>query len=624
MNAIVWTSARAVRIHRASLAGTAVVVALTAALLTTTGAWIAAGVRDASGPTGSTLLAVASSFAGTAVMIAVLVVASTVTAAMRPRAREFAVMRAVGATAGQVRKLVTTEVALVFAAAAPLGLVAGLLLAPRLTGTLAAAGVVPGDFVLRLSPWPLLATLVLLVPAALAAGRLSARESARRPAVGAMRASAAESSEVSPGRLRAAASLALAGLVVPAVPFVLPGTFGAAGASLAAFLLIIAAALVGPVLLAWLARHGLKWTRSGAVTTLALVNARGFSRRLTGAVIPLALLLAVGTVQTGATVATADAAARQVREAVSADLVVQAPRGSFDAGQVAAVTALAGVTSTATTAMVPAMVRIDQSDEGIPFLGELSWEASALRTVPAQGGFLAPKVVAGSLGALSGDHTIAVSRDAAAGSAGLGDAVDVRVGGNESRYVIVALYERSLGLGDYLVGEHAVAADAGEALLLVRTDREKADMRAAIAATGLTASDVAEYARHVRDGAAAQQTLSVVLLLALLALVAAMAANTLAMVTRSRGPELDLLRRAGATRRQLLGMVLVEASLATGAALLVGVACAVPALLGIGQRLLGVPLPVLDPRVFAGLIVLVVLIGITAPLVTALGTLRRR
>lgn len=107
----VWSSARsAVRVHRGSMAGSALVVALAAALLTATGVWIEAGTRLAAGstdPEASLLVTVASSFAGTAVLIALLVVASTFAGALRPRAREFALLRAVGATTRQVRQLVT-------------------------------------------------------------------------------------------------------------------------------------------------------------------------------------------------------------------------------------------------------------------------------------------------------------------------------------------------------------------------------------------------------------------------------------------------------------------------------------------------------------------------------------
>jgi putative ABC transport system permease protein len=625
MSAVVWTSARAaVRVHRTGLAGSALVVALSAALLTATGAWLEVGLRHAETPdrTGSLLVAVASSFAGTAVVIAVLVVASTIAAALRPRARELALLRAVGATVGQLRRFVAAEVLLVFAVAAPVGVAAGLVLAPLLAGPLRGSGVVPAGLTPGLSPWPALGAVALLLPAALVAARLAARESARLDPAGAVRRSAAEPVGLPRARAVTAAALAVCGLLTAASPFAVAGTLGGATATLGAVLLVVALALAGPVLVGEVARRGLAAAPAGtgALPRLALANARGFSRRMTGAIVPLALLLALGTVQTGTSSAVARAAEAQAREGIAADLVAE-PRdgGTLTPAQVAAAAALPGVASAAATAVVPAEVRIDQDGGDLPVLGALSWEASTLRTVPA-GGYLDPDVVAGSLGALAGARTIAVSRDAAFGSASLGDPVDVRVGDSQVRYRIVAVYARGLGLGDYLVGAGAAdrpTASGAASTLLVRVDGDGARARRELAGAGLRVLDVPAYAREVRDASSRQQELSTVLLLALLALVAVLAANTLVTATASRRAELSLLGRTGATCRQLLTLVLLESSLVTGIAVVAGLACSLPALLGVGQGLLGVPLPVVDGTVVGALVAAVVVIGVAVPVAAA-------
>jgi putative ABC transport system permease protein len=625
-----WASARsAVRVHRGSLAGSAVVVALAAALLTATGVWVEAGIRLASGaaddPGASMLVTVASSFAGTAVLIALLVVASTFAGALRPRAREFALLRAVGATTGQVRQMVTAEVLLVFAVAAPLGAVPGLLLAPLLAGVLVSGGVAPAGFTPALSPWPVLAALVLLVPTALLGARLAGRESARLSPASAVQRSAVEPRGIPRGRLRAAAVLAVAGLAVAFVPFVVPGLLGSAAATTSAILLLVVAALVGPLLVRWGAERGLRLTSgSRAVPTLALSNARGFSRRLTGAVVPLALLLALGTVQSGVNRAVVDASEQQLRDAVAADLVVQDPGSAGGVGpeQVAEVAALPGVTEAGVTALVPASVRVDQDDDDLPFLEGLSWEPATLRTVPAGGDLLDPDVRAGSLADLADAGTVAVSREAALGGmASIGDPVEVRVGGAQTSLTVVAVYERGLGLGDYLVGAGSpvAASGSGGAALLVRV-ADPADVgavRDAVAASGLDVTDPDGYARSVRDAVAGEQGLSTALLLALLAFVAVAAGSTLVGTVGSRRAELALLARTGATRAQLLRMVGVESVLVTATAVLVGLACVLPALLGVGQGLRGVPVPVVDPVVLGGLVGVVVLIGLTLPVAAA-------
>jgi putative ABC transport system permease protein len=606
------------------MAGSALVVALAAALLTATGVWIEAGIRLAVGstdPEASMLVTVASSFAGTAVLIALLVVASTFAGALRPRGREFALLRAVGATTRQVRQLVTAEVLLVFAVAAPLGAVPGLLLAPLLRGVLVDGGIVPAGFATTLSPWPVLGALALLVPTALLGGRLAGRESARLSPASAVQRSAVEPAGLPRARVLTAVVLAGAGLAVALVPFAAPGLLGSAAATTSAFLLLIAAALIGPLLVRWAAERGLALSRGRgrAVPTLALANARGFSRRLTGVVVPLALLLALGTVQSGVNGAVVDAAEQQVRDGLTADLVVQAPDG-VTAGQAAEVAGLPGVVAAGSTALVPAQVRVDAEDEDLPFLDGLSWEATALRTVPVDGALVDPDVRSGSLADLGDDGTVAVSSEAAlGGAASVGDPVTVRLDGVETALTVVAVYERGLGLGDYLIGSGTGLGTPADATLLVRTGSgdDTAAVRDAVTTAGLTATDVDGYARSVRDAAAGEQGLSTALLLALLAFVAVGAGNALVQLVGSRRAELALLSRTGATRRQLLRMVATESVLITGTALVVGLVSVLPALLGVGQGLLGVPLPVLDPVVLGSLVGVVVLIGVTLPVAAA-------
>src|SRR5690606_41010565 len=81
----------------------------------------AVSVLMASGRTADApmLAPLAGSSAGTAVLVVALVVASTSAAALRRRTEQYALLRAVGATPAQVRSMVTAEVGLVFAVAAP-------------------------------------------------------------------------------------------------------------------------------------------------------------------------------------------------------------------------------------------------------------------------------------------------------------------------------------------------------------------------------------------------------------------------------------------------------------------------------------------------------------------------
>ncbi|MBI9115625.1 FtsX-like permease family protein [Sanguibacter suaedae] len=615
-----WSFARSsARAHRASLAGAFVIVVLASALLTATGVLLDSGARTGFGaeqPDGTAMLlvTVASSFAGTTVLVVLLMVSTTISAALRQRRQEFALLRAVGATGGQVRQMVTGEVLLVLALAGPVGAVPGLFAARLLTPLLESGGIVPAGYQLTLSPWPVLGTLLLLVPTGLLAARLASKEAVRTSPTAAVQQSEAEPSALSTARRTTAACLGVAGVAVATVPFFSPGIMGTAAAASSALLLITGSALAGPLLVAGLAERAVRASGPGSSVSghMAMLNARGFSRRLTAAIVPLALLLALGTVQSGVDRTVVEASGVQLEDGLTADLVVDATDT-----QSTQLRGVPGVDAVASTGTVTADVKIEPDDEDLPALDALSWEPTALRLLgDGVTGVVDPLVREGTLDDLASAGTVAVSQDATFGtSKGLGDTVEVRdADGVETELTIVAVYDRSLGFGDYMVGLGSGLAD-GAALdtALVRTDAgATGDVRETVEALGLGVRTTGEYVDEVRASGAEQQQFSAVLLLALLTFIAMAAANTLAMLSSQRGGELALLRRTGATGRQLTTMVAVEAAFVAVLAWGIGTLSVVPALVGAGYGLLGTVLPPMNWPMYGGLTAAVVLIAVLA------------
>jgi putative ABC transport system permease protein len=617
-----WSSVRA---HRGSLAGTFVVIALAAALLAATGRLLESGLR-AAGTDGDTgmLAALAGSFAGTALVVVVLVVASTVTLALRQRRRELALLRAVGATRTQVRRAIGTELLLLTLLAAPLGAVPGLAAAGLTRPLLRDAGMIGDGAPLALAPTAAVAAVALLLPVALLAGRLASRETLRQPPTAAVRDSGVEHREIGRARRTFAIVSAALGLLAAGSPLVVPGTVGSASAATSALLLVAAASLAGPPLVTWLLDH--TGSLSGRVrrpaARLALANSRGFSRRLATVVVPLAVMVAVGTVQGSVNSAVVAAADEQLRAGLKADLVVSGADGeALDAGGVATVTAAPGVEHAYPLAGVTAQVRTD--DEDVPGLAALSWESGPLRVLPAGGVGTTydPGVVEGSLASLDEPGTVAVSTDARFETGhGLGDEVEVRLPGDRTATLrVAAVYDRGLGFGGYLVGASTMTAEDVPTevdTVLLETD-DPGGVRRELAAAGLTATTTAAYADQATTADAGEQRLSLVLLLALLAFVAVAAANALVMATAGRRDELVLLRRTGATRRQLVTMSLVEALVTAAVAWLIGTAAVVPAVIGVSAGLLGYAVPAVDLTTYALLsaVVLVVAVGAIVPTV---------
>jgi len=603
-----WSFARsAVRAYRSSFVGSFLIVTAAAALLAANGVLFESGLRGDA----PLLVTVAASFAGTAILVVVLVVASTFASALRQRSAQFALLRAVGATAAQVRSMVTAEVALVFAAAAPLGAVPGLFAANLLTPVLVSGGVLPDDVALTVSPLPALAAL-LLFPTALLAARLAAREVTRLSPTAAVRAAASESPRLSPARRITALGLLATGVLVAALPFFMPGTIGSAAGATSAFLIIGAAALAGPWVVGTIARTAARSTASSrnAAGVLALVNTRGFSRRLTSAIIPLALLLALGTVQTGVNGSLVAAAGLQLRDGLGSDVIVTSPDG-VTAAQAEAVSSAPGVEAVASS-VVAGEVKVDDDDD----LGGLSWEQTGVRTVDGDtDGLIDLGVTAGSLGDLSGEATVATSGETLFGTGkNVGDTIDLRFDGVPAMPVtIVAVYERGLGFGEVVIAESSLPAEVRPQTADVLFARGAVDA----ASVGLQAVSVDEYADDAVASSASQQRLSAILLFVLIFFVAIAAANTLVMLTGARRQEFALLRRIGATRRQLASMVATESLFVIVTALVIGTVSVLPALVGVAYGMLGSFAVAIDWPVYGALVGAVVLIASVAMAVPA-------
>lgn len=588
----------AVRAHRSSLVGACVVIVLATTLLTATLAWVEAGIRARmDGIIGAGLLTtVTSSFAGTAMLIIVLIVASTLTAALGQREREFALLRAIGATKAQVRRIITAEVLLLFAVAAPLGAVPGLLSAHAMTPLLAANGLVPAGFALGWSVLPVVAAAAVLFPTGFIAGRIAARKMTALSPSDAVRHSTADLSPIGRIRRGAAIGIAAVGLGASASPFIVPGTVGSATGSVSAILLVIAAACAGPALISTAARYAMRTIRSTRLgpIVLAFANARGFSRRLTTAIIPLALLLSLGTVQGGLNQAMNTAARDQLANGITADIVAQ-PTPQADPKSRTQIAAIPGVTGLTTTAVMSAEVKIDHDDDMPALMDGLLWEPAPLRILHADQGttLLDPQVHSGSLEQLAASGTVAVSDDALFGSGNkLGGSVDVRLpGGGTASLRIVAVYERGLGLGDYLIGAQTLGAhtrlSTADTMLIATSPGAGPHVRDELVELGLAPMETAEFIDQASSSGSSEQDLSTILLWVLLAFVGLASVNTLAMITGSRRAEFALLTRTGATRRQIMVMVIIETLLIIGAATVIGWLTVLPTLLSVGIGLTG-------------------------------------
>ncbi|QWC08618.1 ABC transporter permease [Arthrobacter jiangjiafuii] len=550
----------------------------------------------------SMLLLLSSSLAGVALMTAVFVTAGTLSLSILQRRREFALLRAVGAGSGQTLGLVAREVALVAGGAAVLGAAPGYGLAHLLARQFAAGGILPEDFALAYSPLPALAAVLLGVGSAVGASLFCARGTVRTAPTTALREAATESPRL--GRRRVMTGLVLlgTGLVSALAPLAVPGLAGLTAAAASALLLIIAAGVLGPwIVTGTLRLAGPVLRRSpSASMVLAGANASAFPRRLAAGIVPLALAVALGSVQLFMPATIETEAGRQSRDGMVAGYLVSAPASGISADLAARVAELPGVdgVTPVVRSAVLAGTRVLGMDDAV--------EAYAVQGVEPQGvdRALDLGVSRGSLERLAEPGTVALSEDLARQSgADVGKDFGFHFGdGTEATAVVVAVYERGLGFGDVTVANDTLREHTSTGLndyLLVSSQEDPRELSDAVAALGLTLLDREGMGAAGAQERNAQSWINVVALLVLLGYVGLSVVNTLVMATARRRPELELLRALGASDRQLRRMTGVESGLMVLAAVVLGTVLALPPLAGIAFSVSGQPVPTVVPLVYA-------------------------
>jgi putative ABC transport system permease protein len=539
----------------------------------------------------------ASSLAGVTLLVVGFIVAGALAVSIGAQRRDLALLRAVGATPRQVRRLTAAQATIVTAAALVPGTALGYLLAERFRLLLVSAGMLPSALPLTVSPLPAVAAALLLVAVVLGSAWCAAWRASRMPATEAVAESRSEPR--SPSRWRAlAGALVLAGANVVAVAPLLSRTQTAAAVTaLSGILATIGLGLAGPTLVRRVS-HAL-WRRlpakASAPTWLAVANSHGYALRVAGAVTTLAMAV-VFTLTYALTQTT-------VLAATSGDLLagnraqwrITAPGlGGLPDDLTAAVTATPGVRAvapvTSTTVLWPYRLMGDPEVES----------TSALVLTAAAPAVLDLDVRAGSLADLTG-ATVAVDAEAAKSrNASVGQEVSLTLGdGTPVKARVVAVYARGFGFGPVVIARDLAAGHTTTGLdqsLLIRTDGTEAAGRnlAALAASrpGLVLDANGAGPTPGGPGAVPPELwINIAVLTVLLGYLLLGIANKLLASTAGRRTELAALRLIGATPRQVRSMMRREAALICAVALGTGVVLAVVPLAFLAVGLLHRPWP---------------------------------
>ncbi|WP_067829936.1 FtsX-like permease family protein [Actinomadura kijaniata] len=556
------------------------------------------------------MIELSASLGGVAVMIALLVVGGLVALSVRERARELALLRAVGATPGQVRGRIVRQA---LTAAVPAGVVGGassLAAGAGLHAVMASAHVLPDGYRLSLSVLPALAALLVTVLAAAVTSLLaSLRVSRIRPAW-ALGEAELEPAALPRWRVVTGVVFLILGLNSLGLSFAVSGQAAAASVSGLVLTLVVATALLGPLIvqrgnrvLGRLAR-----VLSPVPGRLAQHNAAAAALRAGSMLTPVALAVAFAGTQLFASSTVARATTAEAAAGNRADQVLVSTGPGLPPEAAAAVRAVPGVTAATAVARTTVVMTVRE-------LGE-----RRLRSLHGQGvtpgdaaRILDPKVSRGRLGDLA-DGTVALSENVA-GGVRLGSPVTLWLAdGTRIRPRVVAFYERGLGFGDVLLPRSAVTAPLDDHVLV----KGDADLRPV--AARYPGARVAEpealgvaLARELR----LQNLMSWVVVAAILGFVVIGLVTTLALATGARRREFGLLRDIGATRRQVLAMVRMEALVVLGTGLAVGTLIATVTLLAFAAGVTGLPLPAVSPAAALAILAFVAVSGTAAVMLPA-------
>ncbi|MFD9277721.1 ABC transporter permease [Streptomyces mirabilis] len=550
------------------------------------------------------LVSMGGAMGGTSLLVAVLVVVGTFALSVQQRHRELALLRAIAATSGQIRALLGREALIVGAAAGTTGALAGLPLGSWLHGRFVAMGAVPATLQHTVSVFPPFAALAATLLGAWAAARISSRRIARIRPAEALAEARAERTRPAWGRILAGVALLAGGAVLVVVLSVLrtepastPVTF------LAVVVLASSVALLGPLLVrAAVAVLGGPLALTGPSSRLARANLRGHAARMASVVTPLTLLIGMTCTVLFVQPTLGNAARAQAREGIRADWVVAAQ----GPGVPAEAARRLRTQHDTVTEVVRTTVRVGldkYAAQGVTPGGlTRTWD---------------PDVTAGSLKKLTED-TVAVS-ELAADQLHLkpGSPLKLTLGdGTPATPTVVAVYAKGLGFGDLTFAHDLIARHVDNPLaasVLVRTARTQTQLATTlrefpgIHVLAPAAADSIQAARQQANAEVNYLAMGLVLAFTAIAVV-----NTQAMSVSERVREFALLRLAGATRRQVLGMLRTEALsvLLLATALGSGIALAVLTAFSVGMT--GEAAPAVTPLVYVAVVALAGLLALVA------------
>ncbi|GAA1663755.1 ABC transporter permease [Kribbella yunnanensis] len=584
------------------------------------------GLAEHPGTTGQreALIAIAGSFGGIAVMTMMFVVASTLALSAQHREREFALLRGIGTTPGQVRRMILGEGLLVALPAVVVGVLPGMALGRFLFEQLAEHGVASSVISFYQGLIPFAAGAGGAILAVIGAALIAARKSAKIKPVQALMESSLQRKWFSWVRLIAGLLFlggGLALLIVTATVMVGPLAGATAGPSILCW--SIGVALLGPF---WTKAALLLWRWpvqlfSRVNGRLAIRNVSVRSVAVSAAVMPVMLAVSISTANLYMQTTQVDAASKAFTRDLNADVVLTSATGMSPqlVQQVRAVPGVSGASAyVRSTGVIDEPRNAPFDDDGAPLVGVDAQDANGPAPV---------RVTAGSLSGLTGSTVALPEYVAQKIGRAVGSTITVTMGdGTSVKLRVVATFAAERGYESIVLPAALVTAHTTDGL--VRQILVRADPGARPALTKLAAAhpgvQVADREALVSANAEDQKTqawVNYMLVGMLIAYTAVSVVNTLVSTTLRRRREFALQRLTGSTRSQVLRMLTAEGTLITLSGITLGTLVALACLLPFSAKVAN-DLPTGPLWIYLLIIGTAALLTFTSTLVPALTSLR--
>jgi putative ABC transport system permease protein len=530
------------------------------------------------------LVALAGSFGGIATMTMMFVVASTLTLVAQHRHRELALMRTIGATPRQVRRMMLVETMLVSVPAALAGCLPGLWLGGYLLDRLADHGVASPYVEYHQGLLPLGIGVGAALIAAIGAAVIAGHRAGKARPVEALADAGLQRQWF--GWVRFVAGvlfLAGAGALVILTATVMSGPLASATAGPAVLCWAIGIALLGPgftKIVVWLLRYPLQAV-SGVSGRLAAVNVSARTTAMSAVVMPVMLATGIATAYLYMQTTQVAAAEKAFTDTLRADAVVTTTAGQVSPhllDRVRRTEGVAGASAYVTSIGVIDEPRKGQSDDGTPLEG-----------IGAQGpdGPAAVRLTDGSLTGLTGNTVGLPERMADKMHIAVGDRIKMTLGdGVQVELRVVATYDAKRGYETILMPADLLAAHTRAGLperIMVRAadGTSMAALRKALSAIqfGVVVANRDEIVAEHAEDLQTQAWVNYLIVGMIIAYTAVSVINTLAASTVRRRREFGLQRLTGGTPSQVLRMMFGEGVLVTVAGVLLGTVVALLTLL---------------------------------------------